>query len=60
MERTAERRGDDLCKFGTQGAGLVCGRVRLDLQANMVRIGEMAEFVNHGTLLCRHQQQQEA
>lgn len=60
MKRMTECRRDDLCKFGTQGAGLACGRVRLDLQPTMVRIGEMAEFVNHGTLLRRHQQQQEA
>ena len=60
MKRMAKSRGDDLCKFGTQGAGLVGAPIRLRLQSDMVGIGDMAEFVNHGTLLCHHQQQQQA
>jgi hypothetical protein len=30
------------------------------LQIGVVGTGEMAEFMNHGTLLCHHEQQQEA
>ena len=61
MERMAERRGDNLCEGRTQGAGLICGPVPLlQLQPDMVDTGEMAEFVNHGTVLCHHQQQQKA
>ena len=61
MKRMTECRGDDLRKFRTQGAGLICcGPIRLDLQPDMVRIGEVAQFVNNGTVLSHHQQQQEA
>jgi hypothetical protein len=61
MKRMTERRGDNLCKGRTQGAGLVRSPVALlHFQPDMVSVGEMAEFVNHGTVLCQHQQQQEA
>lgn len=53
-------RGDDLCKGRTQGAGLICSPVRLCLQLDVVSTGEMAEFMNHSTLLCHQEQQQEA
>jgi hypothetical protein len=61
MKRMTECRSDNLCKGRTQGAGLICGSVPLlHLQPGMASTGEMAEFVNHGTVLCHHQQQQEA
>jgi hypothetical protein len=60
MERMTKSRSDDLCKGGTQGAGLIGAPVRLRSHSVMARIGDVAEFVNHGTLLCHHQQQQEA
>jgi len=60
MKRMTKGRSDDLCKGGTQSAGLICGPVRLHLQIDMVGAGEMTEFMNHGTLLCHHQQQQKA
>lgn len=61
MDRMAERRGDNLRKGRAQSAGLICSSVPLlQLQPGVVGTGEMAEFVNHGTLLCHHQQQQKA
>ena len=60
MKRMTKCRGDNLRKGGTQGAGLVCGLVRLYLQLDVVSTAEMAELMNHGTLLCYQEQQQEA
>ena len=60
MKRMTKSRGDDLCKGGAQGAGLIGAPVRLRSYADLVRIGDVAEFVNHGALLCHDQQQQEA
>jgi hypothetical protein len=58
MKRMTESRGDDLCKGGTQRAGLIRSSVRLHLQIDVVGTGDMAEFMDHGSLLCRHHQQQ--
>jgi len=60
MKRMTKRRGDDLCKGGTQSAGLICGPVRLHLQIDVVGTGDMTEFMNQRALLCHDQQQQEA
>ncbi len=60
MKRMTKSRGDHLCKGRTQGAVLICGPVRLHTQIDVVGTGDMTEFMNHGTLLCRQQQQQEA
>jgi len=59
MKRMTKSRGDGLCKGGTQRAGLVRGSIRLHLQIDVVGTREMAEFMDHGTLLCRHHQQQQ-
>jgi hypothetical protein len=60
MKRMTESRGDDLCKGGAQSAGLVCGLVRLHSQIDVVGTGDMTELMNHGSLLCQQQQQQQA
>ena len=60
MKRMTECRGDNLRKGRAQGTGLFCRPVRSHLQLDVVRAGEMAEFMNHGTLLRRQEQQQEA
>jgi hypothetical protein len=59
MKRMTKRRGDDLCKGGTQSAGLICGSVRLRLQIDVVGTGDVTEFMNHSPLLRRHHQQQQ-
>jgi hypothetical protein len=59
MKRMTKSRGDDLCKGGTQSAGLICGPIRLYSQIDVVGTGDMTEFMNHSTLLCHHQQQQQ-
>ncbi len=58
MKRMTESRGDDLRECGTQRAGRIGDPVRLYSQLAVVGTGDMAELVNHGTLLCHHQQQQ--
>ncbi len=60
MKRMTKSRGDYLRKGGTQCAGRICGPVRLRSQLAVAGAGDMTEFVNHSTLLCHHQQQQEA
>jgi fructose-1-phosphate kinase PfkB-like protein len=60
MKRVAESRRDDLRKRGTLRAARIDGAVRLNSKLGAADAGDMTEFVNHGTLLCRHQQQQEA
>ncbi len=60
MKGMTKSRGDDLRKSRAQSAGLICSPIRLHSQIEVVRPGDMAEFMNHGTLLCHHQQQQEA
>jgi hypothetical protein len=58
MKRMAKGRGDYLRKGRTQCAGRICGRARLHSQLDAIGAGDMADLVNHGTLLRRHQQQQ--
>ena len=60
MKRMTKSRGDDLCKGGTQSAALICGRVRLRLQIDVVGTEDVTEFMNHSTLLRRHHQQQQS
>ncbi|MGC1386601.1 MAG: hypothetical protein WA807_01195 [Steroidobacteraceae bacterium] len=60
MKRMTKSRGDNLRKGGTQCAGRICGDVRLHSQLAVAGTGDMTEFVNHGTLLRHHQQQQKA
>jgi hypothetical protein len=60
MKRMTESRRDDLCKGGTQSAGLICGPVRLHSEIDVVGLGEVTELMNHGSLLCHQQQQQQA
>ncbi|MGA2189342.1 MAG: hypothetical protein ABSH33_12490 [Steroidobacteraceae bacterium] len=60
MKRMAKSRGDNLCKGGTQRAGLIGCFVGLHSQVDVVGAQDMTEFMNHGTLLCHHQQQQQA
>ncbi len=55
-----ESRGDNLREGGTQRACPICNPTRLHSQLGLISTGDMAEFVNHSTLLCHHQQQQEA
>ena len=55
-----ESRREYLRKSGTQPAARVDGAVRLNSKLGAADAGEMTELVNHGTLLCHHQQQQEA
>lgn len=58
MKRMTKGRGDDLCKSGAQRADPIGGAVGLHSQIDVVGTGDVAEFMNHGTLL-RHQQQQQ-
>jgi hypothetical protein len=60
MKRMTKSGGDYLRKGRTQRAGRICGPVRLRSQLAVAGTGNMTEFVNHSTLLCHHQQQQEA
>jgi hypothetical protein len=60
MKRVTERRRGGLRKGGTQRAARIDGTVRLNSKLGAAGAGEVTEFVNHGTLLCRQQQQQEA
>jgi hypothetical protein len=59
MKRMTESRRDDLREGGTQCTRRIGGRVRLHPQIAVDGSGEMTEFVNQSTLLCRDQQQQE-
>jgi hypothetical protein len=58
MKRMTESRRDDLCEGGTECAGRIGSRVRLHPQIAVDSAGDMTEFVNQSTLLCRDQQQQ--
>ena len=60
MKRMTKSRGDNLRKGGTQCAGRICGPVRLYSQFAVAGTGDVAEFVNHSTLLRHHQEQQKA
>jgi len=60
VKRMTESRCDDLCKGGALCAGRICGPVRLNSQFAVAGTGDVAEFVDHSTLLCHQQQQQEA
>jgi hypothetical protein len=57
MKRMTESRRDDLRKGGTECARRIGGRVRLHPHIAADGAGEMTEFVNQSTLLCRDQQQ---
>ncbi len=60
MERMTEGRRDDLGKGGAQSAGLICRRIRLNAQIDVIGTGDMTEFMNHSTLLRHHQEEQQA
>ena len=60
MKRVTESGRNDLRKRGTLRAARVEGAVRLNSKLGAAGARQMTEFVNHGTLLCHHQQQQEA
>jgi hypothetical protein len=52
MKGMTKGRSDDLGKGRAQSTGLICSTIRLSLQVDLMGTGEMAEFMNHGTLLC--------
>src|ERR1700686_4031530 len=54
MKRMTESRRDDLRKRGALRAARIDGAVRLSSKLGAVDAGDMTEFMNHGTLLCRH------
>jgi hypothetical protein len=60
MERMAESRRERLSIGRAQCAGRICGPVRLRSQLPVGGARDVTELVNHSTLLCHHQQQQEA
>jgi hypothetical protein len=60
MKRMTKSRGDYLRKSGTQCAGRIFNPARLRSKHITSGTRDMTEFVNHSTLLRRHQQQQEA
>jgi hypothetical protein len=57
MKRVTERRGDDLRKCGAQRTGRI-GEAGVDTRFVGADLGEMADFVNDGTLLRDQEQQQ--
>jgi hypothetical protein len=60
MKRMTEGGGDYLRKGWTQRTGRICRAVRLHSQLAADGAGDGTQFMNHSTLLCRHQQQQKA
>jgi hypothetical protein len=60
MKRMTKGWGDYLCKSGTECTGRVFDPARLRPKNFASDAGDMTEFVNHSTLLCHHQQHQEA
>jgi len=60
MKRMTKGWGDYLRKGGTLCASRIGGPVRVYSQLAVAGTGDVAEFVNHSTLLRHHQQQQKA
>src|SRR5580692_453987 len=58
VEGMTECRGDDLCKCRTLRAGAVHRAAGIDPYVRRTGMGEVAQLVINGTLLCRQQQQQ--